>query len=409
MTKEELTKLIQETVKEMRTAQPDSIIVDVPHGKKHEFDIEAALHDIGMATTPLAGGYTITEKGSIINTMNPMRPWVKLSKEMEEWVLAFKDFVNTRGERVGKVLQESSDPQGGYTVPEEFQATLIQYDTEPAIVWPRATVWPMSRDKLGMPKLKQRPDEDDTTNFDHFAGVIFTWTEEGGTKTENEPEFEFIELVAHELSGYTAITDILLEDTVINMMNFLTLLFRKAYVWYTDRAFLRGTGARQPLGVIQDPAVTIVARQTAGAFTFTDAINMDDQLPSVFEQGAIWMMNKRCLNSIRNERDNNNQLILQEHYIAGPGGVGSTRVPYLLGYPVVRSDAKTYNLGTTGDVVLGNWAWYYIGDRKRFTMDISKHFLFRQNRTAMRIVGRLDGQPAISEAFIILGVSGGGS
>lgn len=406
MTKDELKELIKSTVEELRVANPEAAIIDKPQSK--DFNIDSALREFGVTHVPQGGGYLLTEKGSVINTNRPSSPFVKLSPELEGWAKGFQEYVKSKGRTVSKVLEEQSDPAGGYTVPEEFQATLVQYETEPAIVWPRATIWPMSTDKLGMPKLAQRPDEDDS-NFDHFAGVSFTWTDEGGTKTETEPSFEFLELIAHELSGYTAITNILLEDSAINMINFLTLLFRKAYVWQTDRSFIRGTGARQPLGVRWDPTVNLVARQTAGAFTFTDAINMENQLPSVFDDGAVWFMNKRVLNSLRNERDTNNALLLQETYSPGVGGVGSPRVTYLLGYPVILSDNKTYALGATADVILGNWNWYYIGDRRRFSMDISTHYLFRNNRTAMRVTGRLDGQPAIGEAFVILGVTGGGS
>jgi len=407
----EIKSMIQELVKEQVEAFRKEHKVDGELGGtiQSSFDFESTLREIGMGSTPFGGGYLLTDKGSIINSSNPKAPWVKLSKEMSNFAEGIRELVKSKGMVVPKVLEENSDPAGGYLVPEEFQATLVQYDTEPTIVWPRATIWPMTRDKLGMPKLAQRADEDDTTNFDHFAGVAFTWTDEGGEKSSTEPSFEFIELIAHELSGYTEITDILLEDSVINLMNFLTNLFRRAYLWYTDRSFIRGTGARQPLGVVNDPAVTIVARAGAGAFTYTDAINMVNQLPSVFDNGAVWFMNKRVLNSIRNERDTNNALLLQQFYQAGPPGIGTGPIMSILGYPVIPSDGKTYALGTTGDVILGNWNWYYIGDRKRFTMDVSKHYKFRENKTAIRVCGRLDGQPAIPEAFVLLGVPGGGS
>lgn len=387
----------------------DGAIIGVDGGAVKEFDYVKEMQRLGIGSTVFGDGMILTDKGSIIDRKNPRQTWRQLSEPMTKFAEAFREYIKSKGQTVPKTLEEGSDPSGGYLVPEEFQAAIVQYDTEPAVVWPRATIWPMLRDKLGMPKLKQRPDEDDTTNFDHFAGVSFTWTDEGGEKTETEPEFEFIELIAHELSGYTEVTDILLEDSAINLMNFLTNLFRRAYVWVTDRSFIRGTGARQPLGVVSDPAVTIVARATAGAFTYTDAINMSNQLPSVFDSGAVWLMNKRVLNSIRNERDNNNALLLQQFYQAGPPGIGHGPIMSILGYPVIPADGKTYALGTTGDVILGNWEWYYIGDRKRFTLDVSKHYKFRNNKTALRVCGRLDGQPAVSEAFVILGLPGGGS
>lgn len=402
MKKTELVDLIKNTVKEhMDFIRQSGQSLDGEVQIATQADLKQTLENMGMGYGTAGAGYLITEKGSIINAASNNRPWIKLSKEVEDYANAMKTYIKSEGRIVEKVLEEQSDPGGGYLVPEEFQAVLVQYDTEPAVVWPRATIWPMNTDKLGMPKLKQRPD-DDSDAFDHFAGVSFTWTSEGGQKTETEPAFEFIELIAHELSGYTEITDTLLEDSAINLMNLLTNLFRKAWVWYTDRTFIRGNGARQPLGVVQDPAVPVVNRQGANAVVYTDILNMDTKLPSVFESRAVWFMGKDVANNLRNERDNNNQPVLQQFYHVGPGGVGMAAVEYLLGYPVVRTDNKTYPLGTKGDVILGDWSWYYIGDRKRFTMDVSKHYQFRNNKTAIRVVGRLDGQAAFPEAFVVL-------
>jgi len=408
MTKEQLNQMISEVVaaqiEAMKAAGPGSDgIVKIGTAT----DLATTLREMGVGFNQGGNGYLVLSGGSVINTRSTKAPWVTLSPELEEWTLAIKDLILSRGAKVGKALTEGSDPDGGYTVPEEFEATLVQYDTEPALVWPRATVWPMNRDKLGMPKLKQRPDED-ADDFDHFAGVSFTWTDEGGEKSETEPDFEFLELVAHELSGYTEVTNTLLEDSAINILNFLTGLFRRAYVWITDRAFIRGTGIRQPLGVVNDPAVLTVARATALAVTFGDLLDMDSKLPSVFDNGAVWFMSKKVVNSFRGQVDTNGQLILQEFY-AGPTSVEKGLSQYLLGYPVVRSDAKTYPLGTKGDVILGNWMWYYVGDRRRFTMDSSAHYKFRNNKTALRVCGRLDGQAAFPEAFVVLDDASGGS
>ncbi len=402
MKTEELKTMISQVVK----AQVDSLRSDGQLGGEVQIanvtEIKHVLEEMNLKPRMQANGWIVTKQGSVINPGNTREPWIELSEEMEKFAKGVGLMV--RGEDksvIVKTLVENTDPSGGYLVPEEFQAMMVQYDTEPAAVWPRATIWPMGTDKLGFPKLAQRPDED-AADFDHFAGVLFAWTEEAGTKTETEPSFEFLELIAHELSGFTAISDILLQDSAINLINFLTGLFRRAWVWYTDRSFIRGNGARCPVGVVQDPAVLTVARATAGAFTYQDALDMDSKLPSVFDNGAVWMMNKQVQNSLRGQVDTNGQPVLQQFYHALPGGAGMGTITLLLGYPVIRTNGKTYGLGTAGDVILGDWKWYYIGDRRRFTMDMSTHYLFRSNRTALRVTGRLDGQPAFSEAFVVL-------
>ena len=406
MTKEQLMEMIKEVVAAQITqmredgAGYEGIVKTASPG-----DLRSTLQEMGI-NYAMNNECMVLDAGSVISLKNKNAPWIRLGEQMKEFAEGMREFIKSKGV-VSKFLQENSDPAGGYLVPEEFQATLIQYDTEPAVIWPRATIWPMNTDKLGMPKLKQRPDED-AADWDHFAGVSFSWTDEGGQKSETEPEFEFIELIAHELSGYTAVTNTLLEDSAINLMNFLTGLFRRAYIWMTDRSFIRGTGARQPLGIVTDPAVLTVNRTTSGVVTFADLLAMDSKLPSVFDANAIWITSKKVLNSIRGQVDTNGQPILQEFY-SGAASYGAAASTYMLGYPVVKADGKVYGQGVKGDIILCDPSWYYVGDRKRFTFDMSTHYLFRNNKTALRVCGRLDGQCAFPEAFVVLDLTTGGS
>lgn len=350
---------------------------------------------LGFARTD--GKYLTTSKGSIINIGNKKSPWVALSKEMEDWTHAFAKYI--KNGRVDKLLQESSDTAGGYLVPEEFRAIMIMYDSEPTLVWNRATVWPMGGEKMSFPKLAQEPDVDDA-DYDHFAGVTFAWTEEGGTKAETEPEFALVELVVHELAGYTEITNTLLDDSAINIINFITTLFRAAWYWITDRYFIRGTGGKQPLGVINDPMVLTVPRATASTVVVDDIIDMDTKLPAVFDANAVWFISKKVRGALRKQKvsASSDELVLQETYKDFSDGYSAT----MLGRPVILGDGKLPAMGTAGDVILADWRWYYIGFRQDFSMDSSVHYKFRNNRTAMRCSGRLDGQASMGQAFVIL-------
>ncbi len=395
-------ELLKETINEcIEAARKPAIAQDIPSGTYND---KAILASVGIPEALSVPGFMKLGGGSIVNTKNTIAPWVHLSPHMEAWFKALANMVKHPDAPIEKVLQESQDEDGGYLVPEEFRALIVMYDSPDAVVWPRATQWPMNRDKLGMPKLAQTPHPEGS--LDHFAGVAWTWTEEGGTKTETEPQFDFLELVAHELSGYTEVTDTLLEDSAINLANFLTSLFRMSWIWVTDQVFIRGNGARKPLGVVQDPGILTVNRQNATRFRFADAINMHTKLPSVFDVGSVWMLNKAAFDDLRNDRDSNNALILKESWSID---LQKGYVAYLLGVPVVLTDGKTYTLGTKGDVILGNWKWYYIGLRKDFRVDMSKHYKFRNNKTAFRVNSRLDGQCAIPESFVVLDVTTGGS
>lgn len=342
-------------------------------------------------------GYLTTAKGSVINLKSKSKPWVILSPEMQTWAKDFAGYL--RNGSVSKLLSESVDTAGGFLVPEEFNAIMIMYDTEPTAIWQRATVWPMKGEKLTFPKLLQNPDVDDG-NFDHFAGVSFAWTEEGGEKAATQPEFGLVEMIVHELSGYTEITNILLDDSVLNLMNYLTNIFRAAWYWLTDKSFLDGTGGKKPLGIINDPQVLTIQRETASTVTVDDLLNMDAKLPAVFDQSAVWFYSKKVRGKIRGQKvsSQSKELVLQESYRDFAEGYNAS----ILGRPAVLLDGKIPAIGNVGDVILGDWKWYYIGFRQDFVMDSSRHYAFRNNRTALRCSGRVDGQAAMPQAFVIL-------
>lgn len=342
-------------------------------------------------------GYMTTAKGSIINLKNKSTPWVALSPELTQWAKEFTHYLKTGN--VSKLLSEGVDTAGGYLVPEEFNAIMIMYDIEPTGIWQRATVWPMKGEKISFPKLLQNPDVDDD-NFDHFAGVTFAWTEEGGTKQETEPEFGLVEMIVHELAGYTEITNTLLDDSVINLMNYLTRIFRAAWYWITDKSFIDGTGGKKPLGIIHDPQVLTVNRTAANDVQVDDLLNMDAKLPAIFDQSAVWFYSKKVRSKIRGQKvsTSSKELVLQEHY----NDIAQGYVSQILGRPAILMDGKIPALGSIGDLILGDWKWYYIGFRQDFAMDSSKHYAFRSNRTALRCSGRVDGQAAMPQAFVVL-------
>lgn len=352
-----------------------------------------------MPFVKIDGNYLTTKQGSIINLKNSGNPWVAISDDLGAWAVEFAKYVKSRGAAVGKLLSGSVDDAGGYLVPDEFKAVLLMYDAEPTLVWQRATVWPMSGQKLSFPKLAQNADVNDAA-FDHFAGVSFSWVEEGGEKGETEPDFAMIEMIVHELAGYTEVTNSLLDDSAINLMNYLTRIFRAAWYWTTDRAFIQGTGGKQPLGILNDPSVIHVFRDTASTVKVDDVLNVEAALPAVFDSRAVWFYTKKVRAAIRGQKvsESSDELVLQESYQDLSQGYTAT----ILGRPAILADGKIPAIGSTGDLILGDWSQYYIGFRQDFSMDSSGHYKFRNNRTALRCSGRIDGTASFGQAFVVL-------
>jgi HK97 family phage major capsid protein len=147
----DVAKMINDAVQKSVAELQDTLISEPQIGQAAGQASDSLVLSALPQSRIMGGNMMVTPQGSVLDLGRKSAPWVKLSQEVEEWVTAFANYLKSKGTVVSKVLQESDDTAGGYLVPEEFRATLLMYDAEPAVVWPRATVWPMGTDKIGMP------------------------------------------------------------------------------------------------------------------------------------------------------------------------------------------------------------------------------------------------------------------
>jgi len=221
------------------------------------------------------------------------------------------------------------------------------------------------------------------------GGILAKWTEELGQKEETEPTFRQVQLVAHKLVCYTEAGDELLADSGVSLAAFLGSAFRSVTQWYREYAYLRGTGAGQPLGVIGAPVTLVEPRSAAETFDITDIINI---LQQFMGRAPVWIASRRCLATL-----------MQLNGPIGSAAPGYVFMPSaregiphtLFGYPLVWSESCP-NLGTEGDLGLYDWKFYVAGDREAVTVDSSKHFRFQNDITAWRAVCRIAGMPWMS-------------
>lgn len=323
-----------------------------------------------------------------------IKPFVKLSGKMEKFITDFKFFAKNgiNPNIINKVLTEGNDDEGGFTVPEEFSNEVIRFASEASIVRPRARVWNMTRDIFNVPKL----DQNFTSDGDDFAGISFTYDAESGSPTASQPRFGRVTLRAYKFRGYTTATDELLEDSAVNLANYLVSLFGEALAWLEDKQFLQGTGVGRPLGVINAADVTVVTRAASSTVGYADIIGMRTALRPAFRPNAVWIMSRNVEDKILNI----NATTTEGVKLLGnlKDGVPTT----LLGMPFIVTDKLPTTVGTKGDIILGDFSKYFIGDRGTMKVTSSIHDRFQQDETAFKFVMRHDGQPAIPEAFVVL-------
>jgi len=175
--------------------------------------------------------------------------------------------------------------------------------------------------------------------------------------------------------------------------------FAEEFAWLLDDAILNGTGAGQPLGIMQSPALVSVAIETGQAtdtVVWQNVSKMWSRLWSRSKSNAVWLINQ----------DIEPQLYSMSLAV-GTGGVpvympagGASGAPYgtLFGRPVLEVE-QTATLGGVGDIVLADLSQYLMIEKGGVESASSIHVKFETDQTTFRFVMRVDGQPAWNAAL----------
>lgn len=292
-------------------------------------------------------------------------------------------------------LAEASGVTGGYTVPPDFYRQLLALVVENTFIRPRAFVQPMASATLQFPFLDVSTVQSAGVS-PFFGGVQMSWTEEAQTRTETEPQFKMMELKAHELSGYSISSNVLLQDSAFGLERFLMTLFGKAIAWFEEYAFLQGNGQGKPQGILTATPTIAVTRNTGGAVKFQDVAGMYAKLLPSSINNAIWVHSPSVIPQLLQLADAANRAI----FISIDQGAAKKPNWALLGLPTFCTE-KVPALGTKGDLMLIDPALYVIGDRMQIEIAASEHVNFLKNQMTWRVVERVDGQPWLDKAITL--------
>lgn len=292
-----------------------------------------------------------------------------------------------------KTLQEAAGESGGFLVPEQFRAEILNDSLEAAFFRPRARVIPITG-PTNIPMLNVT-----THATSVFGGVVAYWRKEGATLSTDatDPSFGQIHLNPKELIGYTQVSNLLLSDAAMSLETLLKFLFAEAITFYEEESFMNGDGAGEPMGILNAPCTVSVAKETNQAASTIVAENLDKMYSRLLPRSqnrAVWLAHPDTFPQLA---------ALSRSVGTGGSAVWSTNMAgapptSIHGRPVIFTEhCKT--LGTTGDIYLVDLAYYLIADRQALAVSSSEHVRFAQNETVWRFIQRLDGQPWLTSAI----------
>ncbi len=231
-----------------------------------------------------------------------------------------------------KALSAGSDADGGYLVPDEIEKTVMRALTEVSPI--RA----IAGNRQISSSIYKKPFS--------TSGAATGWVAETAARAQtNTPALAELTFPTMEIYAMPAATQTLLDDTAVNIDEWIAEEVRIAFAEQENAAFVSGDGNGKPRGFLSYTAVPeanwtweklgYVATGAAGAFA---ASNPSDNLldliyclKSPYRGNARWVMNRATQAEIRKIKDG------EGNYIWRPGeqaGEGAT----LMTFPIAETE-----------------------------------------------------------------------
>ncbi len=299
-----------------------------------------------------------------------------------------------------KAMSVGTNADGGFLAPDYFASEVIRVAGNYGLVRRLARPWEMAGKTEKIPT----------------AGSVTTYrVNEKAKATSSQPTIGQVTLTAKKLVAMIPVSNELLEDANINLVDLLTLLAGESLAKKEDEWGLKGLGAGE--GIFQSttaPVVTMAATNTT--YEKADFLNLIDVMNQCNEDAlakARWIMSFSVFNGFRKIQAGAGD---KQHVLQHPGsGMPATLWNFPVEFSSIMPKTTDGSQAGTKFFTLANFDYMMFGDRKQVTVEISKDAtitdtdgttpinLFEQDMSAVRVIERVDIQLAEADkAFAVL-------
>lgn len=280
-------------------------------------------------------------------------------------------------------LQEGTDSEGGYLVPDEFERRLIESLEEQNIFRQLATVIQTSSGERKIPVVATK-------------GTA-SWVDEEGTITDSDDSFGQVSLSAYKLATMIKISQELLGDSAFSMEAYIAKEFARRVGTKEEEAFFIGNGVGKPTGIFAETGGAPVGKTTASAtaITMDEVLDLFYSLKSPYRQKAVFATNDLTMKAIRKLKDANGQYLWQPSIKEGtPDMILGKRIHTSSYVPQIGAGAKS--------VAFGDFSYYWIADRQTRTFQRLNELFATTGQVGFIATQRVDGKLVLPEAVQVL-------
>ncbi|HKB37472.1 MAG TPA: phage major capsid protein, partial [Gemmataceae bacterium] len=295
---------------------------------------------------------------------------------------------NGLGNDIRNALSTSSNPDGGFLVPEELSMAIIDLRESFGVFRRETRVVPMGRDTMLIPR--------------RLTGVTISAIGENPSSaiSQSNPTWNQVGLTAKKAGGLCLMSTEVAEDAVIDLADWLAQEFAYGFANFEDTCGFTGTGAQSQLGIRGLTDILTTASSLAGAVaaasghdTFAEVDSSDlaklmGTLPEYATPNARFYCSRFAAEMVFGRLQQN----AGGNTIGDLSGSGVGRS--YVGYPVVVSQVLPSSSGTINGTALlffGDLSKSStMGDRREVRIFPSEHRYMDTDQIGIRGTERID-------------------
>lgn len=314
----------------------------------------------------------------------------RTGRATDEYRTSFWDMMRSKAPLppVVNALQEGTDSEGGYLVPDEYERTLVEALEEENVFRQLAKVIRTSSGDRKIPVVATK-------------GTA-SWIDEEGAYTESDDSFGQVSIGAYKVGTMIKVSEELLNDSVFDLESYIAKEFARRIGAKEEEAFFTGDGSGKPLGILAATggAETGVTAASSTAVTADELMDLFYSLKSPYRKKAVWVLNDSTIKAVRKLKDSTGQYLWQPSLVAGtPDTLLGRPVKTSAYMPVIAAGAKT--------IAFGDFSYYWIADRQGRSFKRLNELYAANGQVGFLGSQRVDGKLVLSEAVKVLAQKAG--
>lgn len=313
------------------------------------------------------------------------------------------DYTNVRS-ALGQNI--TTDTEGGYLVPPDYAAELLNVAQSESVLYPRVSHVPVAGNSLIVNEIDQESREDTTISIKgRNGGLLAYWKSEAAEYVASRMKFKQNETKLEKLTGLCYATDEMLQDMPA-LAGIISEGFSDEFTFKIDAAIYSGTGTGMPQGIIHTGNTALVtvekdAEQAEKTVSLDNILKMYNSMPARNRANAAWFINQdleialyKLLLGVGSIAADATTASFGFPLFVPAGGLTSAPNGMLLGRPIIPIEQAS-ELGKLGDISLLDLSQYRWIDKSNggLTAQTSMHVRFLYDEMAFKFTYRAGGKP----------------